>query len=101
MVTALYEAAKYGQIGAIRLLFDHGANVNHQVDHNRSTALHAAAQWGSLAAAQLLLPRGAHVDAADKYGAIPLFLTATQRKTTVPPNNRAVDRKRSKPPSKT
>ena len=65
---ALQAAAYSGNVEAIQLLLDEGANVNEQ-GGEYGNALQAATYKGNLAAMQLLLDRGADVGAqGGKYG---------------------------------
>ena len=56
---------------AVKLLLDHGADVN-RADLAGATALHFAAQQGDLDVMQLLIDRGATLDVADEYDRTPL-----------------------------
>jgi ankyrin repeat protein len=58
-------AAGKGHLEMIRILLEHGADVNHQ-GPSHITALGSAASAGELAAAKLLLARGAKVDPPGK-----------------------------------
>jgi ankyrin repeat protein len=55
--TPLHEASWYGYLDMIRLLLEHGANVE-ATNNNRRTPLHLATQNGQLAAVQLLVEHG-------------------------------------------
>lgn len=55
---ALILAAGHGHVETVRVLLDHGADVN-ATDVSGWTALHAAAYKGSIEVMQLLLERGA------------------------------------------
>ena len=62
--TALCEAARCGQLEAVRLLLEGGADPS-RADGIGATPLMRAAGGGQLEALRLLLARGAPVDAAD------------------------------------
>lgn len=63
----LLTATLSGSIRMVRMLLDHGADVN--TEANGETALHVAASGGSIEMVQMLLDKGANVDAlADGYG---------------------------------
>ena len=65
-------ASRAGNIGAIKLLLEHGANL-HNVGHNprRFTALHMAASYGHVDVVTLLLAAGARTDIKDSAGRTP------------------------------
>ena len=73
--TPLRYAAWSGHEAVVRLLFDHGAEVDAQ-DEDETTALMAAADSGHEAVVRLLLDRGADVDAQDKNGRTALMWAA-------------------------
>ena len=60
--TALFLASREGHISVVRLLFDHGAEVNAR-DKAGCTALHGASQQGHVLVVRLLLDHGADVNA--------------------------------------
>lgn len=72
--TPLMYAVEYGEIGTVRFLLDHGANVNCPVDLTspvyQETPLHAAALHGNTATCRWLLEQGAdlHHRLADRIG---------------------------------
>ncbi len=75
------DSAKFlhiGQLDAIRLILDHGGNVN-AVDGNKSTALHFASQQGNKDVAALLLEKGAQVNAEDVNLNTPLSLAVSSK----------------------
>jgi ankyrin repeat protein len=57
--TPLHDAALAGDTGAVRLLLDHGANVNIGDKDSGATALYMAATMGREDAVKLLLEKGA------------------------------------------
>jgi ankyrin repeat protein len=56
--TALHRAAQHGDVPVMRLLIDHGADVN-ALSRNGQNVLYCAAGHGHLSAVRLLLARGA------------------------------------------
>lgn len=65
----LYEAVFYRQTELVRLLIEHGADVNQKnKTETGQTALHEAAWTGSLEIASRLIEAGADVNAMNKYG---------------------------------
>mgnify|MGYP002819241621 CR=1 FL=1 len=78
------EAVQKGSKDTVRLLLDHGADVN-AADINEWTPLMEAVQKGSKEIVQLLLDRGADVNVADSWGNTPLMKAAQKDiKETVP-----------------
>lgn len=69
----LLEAAKRGDLPAVRTLVNQGANVN-TTQGDGATALHWAAHWDNAEMANILVAAGAHVNAADDDGVTPLSL---------------------------
>jgi len=70
--TLLHSAAFYGQADMVRLLIEHGADVN-AVNHYGSSALYQAALMKNTEeAARILLEKGADVNAASWDGETPL-----------------------------
>ncbi|OAL24496.1 hypothetical protein AYO22_05285 [Fonsecaea multimorphosa] len=76
--SALYLAAVGGDVEAVRLLLEHGADPNQRNKRNKfgpgdhdehgTTALHEAAQRGNVEMARLLIEAGADAEAADEDG---------------------------------
>lgn len=78
--TALYIASDCGQVVVMKLLLQHGAQVNMPVTDGWHP-LHIAAHSGQVAAMELLIQSGAVVNAADdddEVGSTPLMLAAAQ-----------------------
>ena len=80
---ALHDAAERGHGGAIRLLLEHGSDINAHANPNstdplgRLTALHLAARHGHTDVVQILCEHGARVNEASKsYAFTPLHLAA-------------------------
>ena len=69
--TALCAAAFHGHLTIAKLLFEHGANVNHQ-DHDSFTPLLLASYGGHLKFVKWLLRNGADPTAVDKFGSTAL-----------------------------
>jgi hypothetical protein len=67
----IHIASEFGPIENVKLLLDHGADVNTKTVHN-VTPLHFAAQGKNIFIANLLIERGARVDAEDYDGRTPL-----------------------------
>ncbi len=76
--TPLHCAAWKGHVAAVRLLLEHGADVNAQNKntHWGATPLHAAAHGNQKAVAEVLLQHGADVGAINLNGRTPLAETA-------------------------
>jgi ankyrin repeat protein len=68
-------AAQSGSLEAIRVLLDHGADIQAQ-DKNGRTALYVAAQSGSLEAIRVLLDHSTERQAQDKDGRTALHMAA-------------------------
>ena len=71
--TALHYASKYGHVDFIKLLLDHGADVNALIPDGRS-CLHLAATYSRAAVINELLVHEAKTDAKDSFGLTPLDL---------------------------
>jgi ankyrin repeat protein len=61
-------------IEAVKLLLELGNSIN-AVNANKQTALHGAAYFGSLPLIQLLVDHGAKLDAVNKLGQTPYYIT--------------------------
>lgn len=74
---ALWEAARKGDVAAVRKLLDEGADVNTKLRYG-ATVLFYACDRGHLDVVKLLLERGADVNVKDTfYGATPLTWAAS------------------------
>lgn len=71
----LQQAARRGDIQAVRSLIKQGSDVN-AVEADGSTALHHAANRGDAAVVEALLAGGAKATVATRYGVTPLALAA-------------------------
>ena len=69
--TALCAAAFHGHLPIAKLLFEHGANVNHR-DHDNFTPLLLASYAGHLKLVKWLLRNGADPTIVDKFGSTAL-----------------------------
>ena len=78
-VTALLDAAAAGDVAAIRLLLQQGADVNGQ-DTNQDSAIRKATAKDSLAAVRFLVEKGANVNVANLQGRTPLMEAAQNHK---------------------
>ncbi len=75
-MTPLHIAAYGGSTDIVRLLLNHGANVNAE-DLNGNSALHFAARKGQTDVARLLLDRGANMEACALDGSTPLHVASS------------------------
>ena len=73
--TPLHMALSHGQIHAVKVLLENGANPN-AATKNGQTPLYYAASYSLLSSAKALLSAGADVNAADVYGGTPLSTAA-------------------------
>jgi ankyrin repeat protein len=73
--TALLAASQEGHVDAVRVLLDHGANVN-SPNSVEWMPLHFASNEGHLKVVQLLLEHGATMDARSTYGSTPVYLAS-------------------------
>lgn len=74
-LNALFWAAYQDDLAQVRILLDHGADVNGQTAIG-TTPLMAAAQAGNLDVVQHLVAQGAHIDLTDRHGNTPLIVAA-------------------------
>lgn len=72
--TPLMLAASRGSLPTVRVLVDHGADINTGVNDWSYTPLMCAAEGGNPAVVRLLIARGAHLDAINGNGETPLTL---------------------------
>ncbi|XP_078661472.1 2-5A-dependent ribonuclease-like [Branchiostoma floridae x Branchiostoma belcheri] len=63
--TALHVASQNGRTGIVKLLIQHGADVEARDEFGR-TALHLASEYGHTGIVELLIQHGADVTAKDK-----------------------------------
>ena len=77
--TPLIQAARFGEVGIIRMLIDKKVDLDAQND-NGWTALHmiASVHWGKEEAAKMLIAAGARKDIEDKWGRLPYDLAKTE-----------------------
>jgi len=81
--TAMAQAITSKNQPAVKVLVDHGCNIN-EFDNRRYTQLHHAAQWGNDTVCMLLLEAGADVDAGhDQYACTPLQVACEHGNYTV------------------
>ena len=66
-VTALHLSTRFGHFEVLRLLLDHGVNVNARTD-NHWTSMHISAAQGYTEIVNLLLERGADIHAMNATG---------------------------------
>jgi ankyrin repeat protein len=78
--TPLSNAAENGDLGIMKLLIEHGADLELTDYKSRSTALSWAVSRGKEAAARLLLEEGANTNATNKYHETPLEYTNKTRR---------------------
>jgi hypothetical protein len=68
----VHQAAKYGELGALKLLLDKGSDLNAKTPQG-VTPLHLAAAFGELASVKVLLERGSAPDPKDESGMTPIM----------------------------
>ena len=73
----IHEAAKDGNIKAVKQHLDAGADVNSKGGYENGTALHFAAGKGHKEIVELLIAKGVDVNAKDNRGGTPLHSTAS------------------------
>jgi len=71
-LSPLHVASIYGHVDSLRVLLEHGANVNAH-NHDGWTPLHHASLWGQLRVSQLLLRHNVISNARDKNNDTPLL----------------------------
>ena len=69
------KTARKGDVEAIKVLLDKGANLE-AVNENGQTPLHCAAREGHKKAIKVLLDKGANLEAVNEYGQTPLHRAA-------------------------
>lgn len=75
MNAALLLAARSNRLNIVKLLLDHGADINTR-PQDGETALHEAANSGYLYIVKLLLDRGADINTRDRSGRTALYLAS-------------------------
>ena len=68
----IWEAARTGNVEAVKQHLAAGADVDATVEEDRTTPLHGAALNGHKEVAELLIAKGANVNAKDGFGRTPL-----------------------------
>ncbi|KAJ1469358.1 ankyrin repeat-containing domain protein, partial [Baffinella frigidus] len=71
-LSALHAAVEGGHEDVVRLLIQHGADVNPTTEPQKQTPLHYAARKGNSVIAHILLRRGADPNAHSSDGITPL-----------------------------
>ena len=82
-IRGLFEAAKKGDVTALRRSLDAGANINARDEEHGATALCHAAWYGHSDAVRFLVDAGADVNAKDHCGRVALIGTVVVANTTV------------------
>jgi ankyrin repeat protein len=88
-LTPLLFSAREGKVTSVKVLLDHGADIN-IVDPDRHTSLILALSSGHFDVAGLLIERGADVNMEDKVGQTALYAAVDGH--TVPASNRPAPR---------
>ena len=78
--TPLWTASTLGRLKFVRLLVDHGVDIEHTTD-SRSTPLRGAAFDGHCDVCEFLIDRGADIDKPNQVGQSPLTIAAAMKKT--------------------
>ena len=73
--TPLSKAANNGDFLVVKMLLEHGADVN-KANNYAQTPLYAASYNGHFPVVQMLLKHGADVEKADKKGETPLLIAS-------------------------
>ena len=76
-ISPLMLAAMNGHSEAVKLLLDHGSDINAQIESNRNTALTLACYQGRHEVVSLLLERRANMEHRAKSGLTPLMEAAS------------------------
>ena len=76
-MTPLHFAVQGGHLKVIKLLIDHGADMDAKGAKREDTPLHWASMAGRIEVAKLLLENGANITIKDKYGRTPLDVVGT------------------------
>lgn len=79
----LYEACLVGNLEGVRLLLEHGADVNDGEDVFGRTALHAAVTKGNLDIVKLLVEKGADLSRKNKQGRDPVSQAAKEGESNI------------------
>jgi len=81
--TPLMLAASRGSLPTVRVLLEHGADVNTGINEWSFTPLMCAVEGGNPAVVRLLIARGAHLDDADGSEETPLTLARANHRTEI------------------
>lgn len=79
--TPLHLAAARGDVGTLRILLSHGANVRFKTLQKGDTALYVAAYWSQPQAVQLLLEHGSSATEPNDEGKTPADVATTDEIT--------------------
>ncbi|HAB18979.1 MAG TPA: hypothetical protein DCE44_21390, partial [Verrucomicrobiales bacterium] len=77
-VDRLLDAAETNDESQLRLMLEHGADINAR-NSDGDTGLHRAARAGAMSSLKLLIDRGANLEATNGYGQTPIFLATSRR----------------------
>src|SRR5690242_6116153 len=81
--TALMTASRTGKVGAVKVLLEHGADVNGKESKRGQTALMWAAAEGNAEVVEVLLKAGADMHARLDSGFTPLLFAAREGRMAV------------------